>query len=96
VLALATIVIGASGYRVGRVPGHHRLTIDLLPVLVGAHERAAPATSTPAGASATRPTTNAPELPPPRRSRLWSRQLPSSVKTSSSGSRAISRCSPPA
>jgi hypothetical protein len=24
--------------RVGRVPGHHRLTIDLLPVLVGAHE----------------------------------------------------------
>ena len=37
--ALATIVIGASGYRVGRVPGHHRLTIDLLPVLVGAHER---------------------------------------------------------
>lgn len=40
VLALATIVIGASGYRVGRVPGHHRLTIDLLPVLVGAQERA--------------------------------------------------------
>ena len=38
VLALATIVIGASGYRVGRVPGHHRLTIDLLPVLVGANE----------------------------------------------------------
>jgi hypothetical protein len=39
VLALATIVIGASGYRVGRVPGHHRLTIDLLPVLLGARER---------------------------------------------------------
>jgi len=37
VLALATIVIGASGYRVGRVPGHHRLTIDLLPVLIGAY-----------------------------------------------------------
>lgn len=39
VLALATIVICASGYRVGRVPGHHRLTIGLLPVLVGANER---------------------------------------------------------
>lgn len=38
VLALATVVIAASGYRVGRVPGHHRLTIDLLPVLLGAHE----------------------------------------------------------
>lgn len=38
VLALASIVIGASGYRLGRLPGHHRLTIDLLPVLVGAHE----------------------------------------------------------
>jgi hypothetical protein len=38
VLALATMVIGASGYRVGRVPGHHRLTIDLLPVLLGARE----------------------------------------------------------
>jgi hypothetical protein len=38
VLALATIVISASGYRVGRVPGHHRLTIDLLPVFLGAHE----------------------------------------------------------
>lgn len=36
-LALATIAIAASGYRVGRVPGHHRLTIDLLPVLIGAY-----------------------------------------------------------
>lgn len=38
VLALATIVMSACGYRAGRVPGHHRLTIDLLPVLAGADE----------------------------------------------------------
>lgn len=38
-LTLATVVVAASGYRVGHVPGHHRLTIGLLPELKGEAER---------------------------------------------------------
>ena len=39
-LSLVTIVVVASGYRVGQAAGHHRLTIDLLPALMGEQERA--------------------------------------------------------
>jgi hypothetical protein len=35
-LALVTVVVCASGYRIGRVAGHHRLTFDVLPQLMGA------------------------------------------------------------
>ena len=38
-LSLVTIVVVASGFRVGHAAGHHRLTIDLLPTLKGEHER---------------------------------------------------------
>ena len=34
-LALATVVVCASGYRIGRVAGHNRLTFDVLPELMG-------------------------------------------------------------
>jgi len=34
-LTLATVVVRASAYRVASAPGHHRLTIELLPVLLG-------------------------------------------------------------
>lgn len=38
-LSLLTIVVVASGFRVGHAAGHHRLTIDLLPALKGEQER---------------------------------------------------------
>jgi len=38
-LTLATAIVRASGYRVASAPGHHRLTIELLPVLLGDQQR---------------------------------------------------------
>lgn len=34
-ITLATVVVHASAYRIASAPGHHRLTIELLPVLLG-------------------------------------------------------------
>jgi hypothetical protein len=38
-ITLATAIVRASGYRVASAPGHHRLTIELLPVLLGDRQR---------------------------------------------------------
>ena len=38
-ITLATVVVRASAYRVADGPGHHRLTIALLPVLLGDGQR---------------------------------------------------------
>ena len=38
-LTLATAVVLAHGYRVANTSGHHRLTIELLPVLLGDRQR---------------------------------------------------------
>ena len=38
-LTVATAIVRASGYRVASAPGHHRLTIELLPVLLGDQQR---------------------------------------------------------
>ena len=38
-LTLATAVVLAHGYRVANTSGHHRLTIELLPVLLGDQQR---------------------------------------------------------
>jgi len=38
-LTLATSVVRAAGYRVANAPGHHPITIALLPVLLGDQQR---------------------------------------------------------
>ena len=38
-ITLATAVVRASSYRVASAPGHHRLTIELLPILLGDQQR---------------------------------------------------------
>jgi len=38
-ITLATAIVRASGYRVASAPGHQRLTIELLPVLLGDQQR---------------------------------------------------------
>ena len=38
-ITLATAIVRAGGYRVASVAGHHRLTIELLPVLLGEQQR---------------------------------------------------------
>ena len=38
-ITLATAIVRASGYRIADTPGHHRLTIELLPVLLGDQQR---------------------------------------------------------
>ena len=38
-LTLATVVVRANALRVAAAPGHHRLTIDLLPVFMGDQQR---------------------------------------------------------
>jgi hypothetical protein len=38
-ITLATAVVRASAYRVAGAPGHHRLTIELLPVFLGDGQR---------------------------------------------------------
>lgn len=38
-ITLATAIVHAGGYRVANAPGHHRLTIELLPVLLGDQQR---------------------------------------------------------
>ena len=38
-ITLATAIVRASGYRVASAPGHDRLTIELLPVLLGDQQR---------------------------------------------------------
>jgi hypothetical protein len=38
-ITLTTVIVRASGYRVAGAAGHHRLTIELLPVLLGEQQR---------------------------------------------------------
>ena len=38
-ITLATAIVCAGGYRVADAPGHQRLTIELLPVLLGEQQR---------------------------------------------------------
>ena len=38
-ITLATLVVRASAYRVASAAGHHRLTVELLPILLGDRQR---------------------------------------------------------
>ena len=38
-ITLAGVIVRASGYRVASAAGHHRLTIELLPVFLGEQQR---------------------------------------------------------
>ena len=40
-ITVATAVVRANAYRVAGAPGHHRLTIELLPVFLGDRQRQA-------------------------------------------------------